>query len=169
MNRIKKDCELKEEFLKRPNFPNYLAPPPPPTSLSLQPGDISYLRDAIISCETPILPPLASPEMDILYSPANVASGVPTSRSGDMMGSPIGRPQPPPYYSPPSQNNQQNTPGFARRQVEVSGAGSETTGVFESAPSIAQSTANNTNGGETSRYDELEGLRGTQLGLPFGE
>lgn len=57
INRIKKDCELKEEFLKRPNLPNYLAPPTPQST----------------SCETPVLPPLASPEIDILTSPQHRA------------------------------------------------------------------------------------------------
>ena len=64
LSRIRKDCELKEEFLKRPNLPNYLAPPPPPMSMSAQ---NSRLDDD--NCRTPSLPPLASPEVDVVSSP----------------------------------------------------------------------------------------------------
>ena len=68
LTRIKKDCELKEEFLKRPNLPNYLAPPPPPSSISNQGGSLDEN-----SRDTPVLPPLASPEIDYINTPLNRA------------------------------------------------------------------------------------------------
>ena len=109
LNRIKKDCELKEEFLKRPNLPNYLSPPPPQSTSNLN-------QDRGIggnNCETPVLPPLASPEIDILTSPQHKAlhtAGVQHHPGSPAMASDEVSHQ---NYSP-SQHLPNSNAGFAR-------------------------------------------------------
>ena len=112
LNRIKKDCELKEEFLKRPNLPNYLAPPPPQSSSHLS-IDSSMGGN---NCETPVLPPLASPEIDILTSPQHRALHA-ASRQHHA-GSPVIEKEAmcPQTYSP-SQHIPPSSVGFSRGSV----------------------------------------------------
>ena len=109
LNRIKKDCELKEEFLKRPNLPNYLAPPQPQSTSNLnQESGVGGNN-----CETPVLPPLASPEIDILASPQHkpfhTAVGQPHSGSPAMASDAMSQQN---YSS--SQHIPQSNTGFTR-------------------------------------------------------
>ena len=124
LNRIKKDCELKEEFLKRPNLPNYLAPPTPQTSSHL--NIESSFGDN--NCETPVLPPLASPEIDILTSPQHKA--IHAASGQHHPGSPaIGREAMSTQNYSPSQHIPQNNVGFQRSHVPNEDRFSGTSGI----------------------------------------
>ena len=151
LNRIRKDCELKEEFLKRPNLPNYLAPPPPQSSRLMQD---SRLGDN--NCETPVLPPLASPEIDIIASPLNKALGV-AAEHGKL---PVVTSNTPQYYSP-SQNIPPNTPGFSRSQIRKDDLFSGNTGLtsqFNAQPNVVNSQDES-----VSRYEKLDNTREQQF------
>ena len=147
LNRIRKDCELKEEFLKRPNLPNYLSPPPPQSSQLIQD---SRLGDN--NCETPVLPPLASPEIDIIASPLNKALCV-AAEQGEL---PVVTSNTPQYYSP-SQNIPPNTPGFSRshiRKDDLFAGNSE----FNAQPNEVNSQEES-----VSRYEKLDDTREKQF------
>ena len=152
LNRIRKDCELKEEFLKRPNLPNYLAPPPP-TSLSL-------LNDRLgnNNSDAPVLPPLASPEIDIFSSPVNKTSSA--SAEHDTTVTSNVKTQPPPYYSPPSHKNSRTT-GFARSHARKDDIFRADTGL----PSTLGNAQSNLtpNNGDLSRYEDLDDIRGKEF------
>ena len=160
LNRIRKDCELKEEFLKRPTLPNYLSPPPAPYSLF--PHDTRSNNDN--TCLTPVLPPLASPEIDILSSPVNKTTSASAVR--DTIGTSIVKAQPPPYYSPPSQKNISNIQGVPVSHTEKNGSCRGEV-VLPSSPNSAQSNVNKNNG-EFTPHKELDDSRGKKFIITDG-
>ena len=140
--------------MKRPNLPNYLAPPPPQTSQSIQEG-----RLGDNNCETPVLPPLASPEIDLIASPLNKELHA-ASKHGDSPVVVTSNNNNPQYFST-SQNIHPNTPSISHSQMRKDDTFAGNSGLTPQYN--AQQNVVNSPEESLSRYEQLGDAREKQF------